>query len=271
MAHNYHLLNVNERADLCAMPRRPSQQSDYQTPPDTIRLNKYVASTGLCSRRKADELIAAGHIQVNDAVVLEMGYRLKAKDVVKYKGKVISPEVEKVYLLLNKPKNVVTTVSDERGRTTVLDIVDGAVEQRVYPVGRLDRMTTGLLLITNDGDLAKKLTHPSHEVRKVYHVILDEPVTDEHLKQILKGVTLEDGLVPVDSISHVEGKTKHEVGITIHSGKNRVIRRLFASLGYQVVKLDRTMFAGLTKKGLPRGNFRMLEKKEVIMLKHFTS
>lgn len=175
------------------------------------------------------------------------------------------------YILLNKPKNVVTTSNDERGRTTVLDILEGAVEQRVYPVGRLDRMTTGLLLITNDGDLAKKLTHPSHEVRKVYHVILDEPVTEAHMQQIRDGVTLEDGLVPVDNLSYVEGKSKHEVGITIHSGKNRVLRRLFASLGYEVVKLDRTMFAGLTKKRLPRGSFRMLEKKEIIMLKHFTS
>lgn len=244
------------------------KKENYQTPPDTVRLNKFVASAGICSRRKADEHIANGKVTVNGKVIREMGYRVKDKDVVTFDGKVIRPEEDLVYLLLNKPKNTITTMKDERGRRTVMDLVGKVCPQRIFPVGRLDRNTTGLLLFTNDGELAKRLAHPSYSVRKVYHVVLDKPITDAHLNEIRATLQLEDGPAPVDAVSHIEGKGREEVGIEIHIGRNRIVRRIFAHLGYHVDKLDRVIYASLNKKNLPRGRYRFLTKQEIIRLKH---
>lgn len=232
-----------------------------------IRLNKYIANAGVCSRREADDLIKSGAIKVNGKIVTELGYRISPEDRVQYGDESLSSEGKK-YLLLNKPKDYITTSNDPEGRKTVMELVKNACKERLYPVGRLDRATTGLLLMTNDGDLAKKLTHPSHQVKKVYQVTLDKNLKAVDLKKIAEGVTLEDGLAEVDEISYVgEGNAKNEVGVVLHSGKNRIVRRIFEHLGYEVVKLDRTYFAGLTKKDLPRGKFRFLTDKEVAMLK----
>jgi 23S rRNA pseudouridine2605 synthase len=230
-----------------------------------IRLNKYVANSGVCSRREADSLIEKGEIKVNGKVVTEMGVTVAASDKVEYKGKQLSPE-KKVYILLNKPKNTVTTSSDPQGRRTVLEIIRNACPERVYPVGRLDRNTTGLLILTNDGDLSKKLTHPSFETKKIYHAFLDHPMLPEHLKAIQAGIELEDGPIKPDSISYADEDDPTQVGIEIHSGRNRVVRRIFEHLGYEVEKLDRVFFAGLTKKNLPRGKWRFLDEKEVRFL-----
>ncbi|MEL6864967.1 MAG: pseudouridine synthase [Bacteroidota bacterium] len=235
-----------------------------------VRLNKYVAHCGIASRRKAGDLIVQGLVKVNGEVVREIGHRVQRGDVVQFKGKTIEPETQKVYILLNKPKNTVTTVSDDRGRTTVMDIIGDAVQERIYPVGRLDRATTGLLLLTNDGTLARKLSHPSEGVTKFYHVVLDQPVKQSHIRQIADGLMLEDGKAIVDKVDYVKDSDQMEVGVEIHMGKNRIVRRLFEHFGYQVKKLDRTYYAGLTKKDLPRGRFRHLTEREVIMLKHFT-
>lgn len=235
-----------------------------------MRLNKYVAHCGLCSRRQAATYIKAGKIKVNQAVQTEPGYQIQEGDVVTYKGKELKPESHLVYILMNKPKNVITTVSDERGRKTVMDIIGDKVSQRIFPVGRLDRATLGLLLLTNDGDLAQKLAHPSHRIKKFYHVILDEPLSQEHFEQIQAGFDLEDGAVKVDSIAYMKNAGKEEVGVEIHIGRNRIVRRIFEHFGYVVKKLDRTYYAGLTKKDVPRGHFRHLTKQEVIRLKHFT-
>jgi len=237
---------------------------------EDIRLNKYVAHCGICSRRKASEYIFDGLVKVNGAIVKEPGRRIAPTDEVQYDGAIIQPETSKIYVLLNKPKDAVTTASDERGRRTVYDLIGKDVPERIFSVGRLDRATTGLLLLTNDGDLAKKLSHPKHKVKKVYHVILDRPVSDAHIDKIAKGLTLEDGLAEVDGVSHVTGKDKTEVGIELHIGKNQIVRRIFEHFGYKVVKLDRVYFGGLTKKDLPRGRYRFLYEKEIIMLKHFT-
>ena len=233
------------------------------------RLNKYLANAGIASRRKADELIKQGFVMVNDKVVLEMGYRVQPNDEVKFKDKIVNRHVRKVYMLMNKPRNTITTTDDPQGRTTVMNIVENACEERVYPVGRLDRNTTGLLLLTNDGDLAKKLSHPSHKVKKIYHVTLDKDVSLKHLEEIEGGLNLEDGFAEVDGVSYVGGK-KNEIGIEIHIGKNRIVRRIFAHLGYEVFRLDRVYYAGLTKKDIPRGNYRFLKEQEVVLLKHFT-
>ena len=233
------------------------------------RLNKYVAHSGIAARRKCDEYIKAGLVKVNGKVILEPGHRVMEGDEVQYKNKVIRPIVNRIYILMNKPKNVITTLSDEKGRKTVMDILENKIKERIYPVGRLDRNTTGLLLLTNDGDLAKKLSHPSHKVKKIYHIELDDVVSDEHIKAIGDGLTLEDGFAPVDKVSHVKNKPKNHVGIEIHIGRNRIVRRIFESLGYTVVRLDRVYYGGLTKKDLPRGWFRPLDEKEIIMLKHF--
>jgi len=235
-----------------------------------MRLNKYVAHCGICSRRKAAEYIQQGLVTVNGQLVKEPGHRVMEGDQVSFKGEAIKPEVKQVYILMNKPRNAITTVSDERGRRTVMDLIGKAVDVRIFPVGRLDRETTGLLLLTNDGDLTKKLSHPSHEVEKFYHIILDKPVEGDHIQQIRAGITLEDGPVPVDSVDYIRGAGKEEVGIEIHIGRNRIVRRIFEHFGYIVKKLDRTYYAGLTKKNLPRGRFRHLSSKEVLMLKHFT-
>lgn len=239
-------------------------------PEEGIRLNKYIAHCGLASRRGAADLIKAGHVQVDGKAVTDIGYRVRPGEKVTYKGRHVTPATEKVYILLNKPKDYITTVRDERGRKTVMDLVQHKVDQRVYPVGRLDRMTTGLLLLTNDGDLAKKLSHPRYEVQKVYHVELDKNVKPSDLEILRKGITLDDGTIRVDAINYVYGKSHREVALELHSGKNRVIRRMFEKLDYRVRKLDRVYYAGLTKKDLPRGRCRPLTKREVIMLKHFS-
>lgn len=232
-----------------------------------IRLNKYIANAGICSRREADTFIVAGNVQINGKVINELGYRVKPTDEVKFDGKVISAE-KKEYILLNKPKGFITTTQDERGRKTVMELVANASNANIKPVGRLDRLTTGLLLFTNDGDLAKKLTHPSHGVRKIYHAILDKKLSLPDFHKIQDGITLEDGFIQVDEISFIENAPKNEIGIKIHSGKNRIVRRIFEHLGYQVEKLDRVAFAGLTKKDLPRGHWRHLTPQEVINLKN---
>lgn len=232
-----------------------------------IRLNRYIANAGICSRREADVFIAAGNVQVNGRIINEMGYKVQPNDEVRFDGRLISSE-KKAYVLLNKPKGFITTTSDEKGRRTVMDLVQNATTSRIVPVGRLDRATTGLLLLTNDGDLAKKLTHPSHQVRKIYHAILDRKLAYADLKKIEEGLTLEDGLIQVDEISYVEGAPKNEIGIKIHSGRNRIVRRIFEHLGYQVERLDRVVFAGLTKKDLPRGHWRHLTAQEVVNLKN---
>lgn len=228
-----------------------------------------MAHSGLCSRRKAADLVKAGQIKVNGKVEINPAYEVAKEDKVSHKGKRIVKERKLVYILMNKPKNVVTTTSDEKARKTVMDIVQSKVKQRIYPVGRLDRNTTGLLLLTNDGDLAKKLTHPSHGVKKRYHVVLNKVVSEKHLKAIKKGLNLEDGLALVDDIDWIINSDNSEVGIEIHIGKNRIVRRIFESLGYTVEKLDRVYYGGLTKKDLPRGWFRQLKAKEIVMLKHF--
>lgn len=235
-----------------------------------MRLNKYIAHSGICSRRKAGDLVKAGAVKVNGEVHINPAYEVQKEDTVEFKGKILKPARKMIYILMNKPKNVVTTTSDEKARRTVMDIIQPKVTERIYPVGRLDRMTTGLLLLTNDGDLAKKLTHPSYGVVKRYHVILNKVVTEQHLKAIKKGLHLEDGVAQVDDVDWIIGSDNDEVGIEIHMGKNRIVRRIFESLGYTIVRLDRVYYAGLTKKDLPRGWFRPLKLKEIIMLKHFT-
>ncbi len=236
---------------------------------EEMRLNKYLAHCGIASRRAADTLIMQGHVTVNGVVVQEMGYKVQEKDVVQFKGKAVKPVDKFVYYLLNKPRNILSTSNDEKGRRTVLDILEEKINERVYPVGRLDRNTTGLLLLTNDGELTKKLSHPRHKVPKVYHVSLNKNLNLKDLEKIRSGVTLEDGDIKADSLHYIEDMPKKEVQIEIHSGKNRVIRRIFEHLGYEVMKLDRTYYAGLTKKNLPRGRYRPLTKEEIRMLKHF--
>lgn len=251
---------------------KPSKESEKLPPPEIVgmRLNKYVAHCGICSRRQAAELVKGGKIIVNEAVEINPAYQIQEGDVVKYEDNIIQPEQRQVYILLNKPKGFVTTLSDEKGRKTVIDLVRSKATERIFPVGRLDLATTGLLLLTNDGDLAKKLTHPSHGVQKVYHVVLDKPVKLEHIEAIRKGLKLEDGVAVVDGVDYIRGADKNEVGIKIHIGKNRIVRRLFEHFGYTVRHLDRTWYAGLTKKDLGRGRSRFLKEKEIIMLKHFT-
>ena len=232
-----------------------------------VRLNKYISNAGVCSRREADNLIKAGAVTVNGKVVTEMGFKINPGDVVNYGGGVIKSE-RKVYLLLNKPKDYITTMDDERGRRTVMELIKGATKERLYPVGRLDRNTTGLLLFTNDGDLTKKLTHPKYEVKKIYQVTLDKNLRGEDFQQIVEGMELEDGPIKVDDIQFAgDSKSRRELGIEIHSGRNRIVRRIFEKLGYEVIKLDRVFFAGLTKKDLPKGRWRLLDEKEVGWLK----
>ncbi len=231
-----------------------------------VRLNKYLANAGICSRREADEFIAAGVVSVNGEVVTELGTKVLRTDVIKFHDQLVSAE-RKVYILLNKPKDCVTTSDDPQERKTVMDLVKGACAERIYPVGRLDRNTTGVLLLTNDGDLASKLTHPKYLKKKIYHVYCDKNVTKADLDQIAAGITLEDGEIHADAISYAHETDKKQVGIEIHSGKNRIVRRIFESLGYRVTKLDRVFFAGLTKKNLRRGDWRFLTEQEVNMLR----
>lgn len=246
-----------------------SQKPEYRSikhPDDGIRLNKYLANAGICSRREADKFIEAGLVEVNGEFVTALGTRIKPTDEVKYGGETISTQ-KPVYILLNKPKGYITTNADPQGRNTVLDLVYPGCQQRVFPVGRLDRQTTGLLMLTNDGDLAKKLTHPKRGIRKVYRVTLDKNLVSADLKKIADGIDLEDGKVLVDEISYLENEPKKVVGLEIHSGKNRIVRRIFEALGYTVVKLDRNTFGELTKKNLERGHWRYLTPKEVGFLK----
>lgn len=233
---------------------------------ETIRLNKYIANSGICSRREADELISQGLVEVNGKVITEMGYQVQKTDRVVFDGQGITPE-KPVYVLLNKPKGYISTTKDEKARKTVMDLVANASPYRLFPVGRLDRQTTGLILLTNDGHLTKKLTHPSFGVKKIYHVTLDRKLSVEDLHKIADGVRLEEGVAEVDSISFIEGKPKNEVGIELHIGWNRVVRRIFKKMGYEVEALDRVIFAGLTKKNIKRGHWRILTEMEVNNLK----
>ncbi len=230
-----------------------------------IRLNKYIANAGVCSRREADTFISTGLVTVNGKIVTELGVRVMPGDEVKFNDEKINPE-KKVYILLNKPKDYVTTLDDPEGRRTVMDLIKNACPERVYPVGRLDRNTTGLLLLTNDGELTKKLTHPSYNKKKLYHVEVDQPISKEHIERIAEGIELEDGPIVVDSISYVDN-LKTEVGIELHSGRNRIVRRIMEHFGYNVKRLDRVYFAGLTKLNLPRGRWRFLTDQEIIRLK----
>ncbi len=247
--------------------REPVEYKDLFTDPnEPIRLNKFLANAGICSRREADEFITAGVVSVNGDVVTELGTKIKRSDAVMFHDKPVSIE-RKIYVLLNKPKDTVTTSDDPQGRHTVMDLVKGACQERIYPVGRLDRNTTGVLLLTNDGDLASKLTHPKFLKKKVYHVRLDKDLTTADMDQIASGIQLDDGEIHADAISYADEFKKDEVGIEIHSGKNRIVRRIFESLGYKVVRLDRVLFAGLTKKGLRRGEWRYLTEQEVNFLR----
>ena len=247
--------------------KKQIEYKDILTDPnEPIRLNKFLANAGICSRREADEFIAAGVVSVNGEIVTELGTKIKRTDEVKFHDQPVSVE-RKVYVLLNKPKDCVTTSDDPQERKTVMHCVKDACKERIYPVGRLDRNTTGVLLLTNDGDLASKLTHPKFLKKKIYHVYCDKNVTKADLDQIAAGITLEDGEIHADAISYASETDKKQVGIEIHSGKNRIVRRIFESLGYKVIKLDRVYFAGLTKKGLKRGDWRYLTEQEVNFLR----
>lgn len=236
---------------------------------DLMPLNKFIAHAGICGRREAAELVKKGLVKVNAETVIEPGYKVSAKDEVSVNGKKIFPAKNLVYILLNKPKDYITTTDDPQGRKTVLDLISRATTERVYPVGRLDRNTSGVLLFTNDGELAQKLTHPSNEIKKVYHVTLNKPLDKKDFDQVLKGVALEDGLAKVDALAYADIKDKTQIGVEIHSGRNRIVRRIFEHLKYDVKNLDRVIFAGLTKKNIERGKWRFLSEKEVRDLKHF--
>ena len=247
-------------------PKRIEYEQPVPDPNEEIRLNKYMSNAGLCSRREADEFIQQGLVKVNGQVVTELGTKITAKDVVEYDEKVVTLE-SKCYILLNKPKDCVTTSDDPNGRLTVMDLVKGACNERIYPVGRLDRNTTGVLLLTNDGDLASKLTHPKYVKKKIYHVWCDKDIAEDDMQRIADGIELEDGPIHADAISYATETDRNQAGIEIHSGRNRIVRRIFESLGYHVTKLDRVYFAGLTKKNLPRGRWRYLTQEEVNYLK----
>lgn len=248
-------------------PGKQVEKKDNGDNSNLTRLNKYIANAGICSRREADKLIENGEIKVNGNVVTQQGTKVAPGDKVTFKGKVLVGEQLR-YVLLNKPKGYITTSDDPHDRKTVLQLVEKACKERVYPVGRLDRNTTGLLLITNDGELTKRLTHPSHGVKKLYHVTLNKPISKNDILKVMAGLELEDGPIKPDLIERVaDDTTKQQLGIELHSGKNRIVRRMFEHIGYEVVKLDRVMFAGLTKKDLPRGKWRMLDQKEISFLK----
>ena len=247
-------------------PKRIEYEMPAIDPTAQVRLNKFMANAGVCSRREADELIQQGQVLVNGTPVTELGTKITATDTVEYQGKVVTLE-SKCYILLNKPKDCVTTKDDPNGRLTVMDLVKNACTERIYPVGRLDRNTTGVLLLTNDGELASKLTHPKYVKKKIYHVWVDKPISEDDMQHIADGVELEDGEIHADAISYVSETDKKQAGIEIHSGRNRVVRRIFEALGYHVTKLDRVYFAGLTKKNLPRGRWRYLTQEEVNYLK----
>ncbi|CAL2088560.1 pseudouridine synthase [Tenacibaculum sp. 190524A02b] len=242
--------------------RKPKPSTSKKTENTGVRLNKFIANSGICSRREADTYIEHGSVTVNGKLVTEMGYKVQPTDEVRFDGTTISME-QKRYVLMNKPKNYITTMEDDRGRRTVMDLIQNATKERIYPVGRLDRNTTGLLLFTNDGELAKKLTHPKHNVRKLYHASLDKKLTLADLEKLRGDVIIEGRKVFIDAVSYVEGEKKTEVGIEIHSGRNRIVRKIFEHFGYHVIKLDRVIFAGLTKRNLPRGRWRELTQQEI--------
>lgn len=242
--------------------RRSTQKRAADT---EMRLNRFIANAGICSRRDADKYISAGLVTVNGKVVSELGVKVKTTDDVRFDGRRLIPE-KKVYLVLNKPKDYVTTTDDPYAEHMVIDLVKNACPERIYPVGRLDKSTTGVLLFTNDGELSDKLTHPSHRVKKIYQVSLDKPLTKNDMLRIAEGIELEDGLIAADAINYVEGN-KSEIGLEIHSGRNRIVRRIFEHLGYRVKRLDRVFFAGITKKNVSRGKWRFLSEKEVQFLK----
>lgn len=242
-------------------------KADYN-PDAKLPLNKFIARCGVCSRRDAVELIKSGKITVNKEVLTEPGYKVQEQDVVRMDGKIIRMQTGFVYVLLNKPKGYITTLDDPKGRRIVSDLYEDEIKERIFPVGRLDRNTTGLLLMTNDGDLANQLAHPKYRIKKIYQVKLNKAVSKDHLNQIINGLELEDGIADVDAVSYLD--SKDEIGIEIHSGKNRIVRRIFEHLGYEVEKLDRVLYAGLTKKNLPKGKWRLLTKQEVINLKHLS-
>nr|WP_198912952.1 pseudouridine synthase [Tenacibaculum finnmarkense] len=246
--------------------RKPAPEQVCKDDTAGIRLNKYISNSGICSRREADTYIEHGSVFVNGNLMTQMGYKVQPTDEVRFDGTLISIE-KKRYILLNKPKNYITTMEDERGRKTVMELVDNATKERIYPVGRLDRNTTGLLLFTNDGELAKKLTHPKHNVRKLYHASLDKKLSISDLDKLRSDVVIEGKKVFIDAVSYVEGERKTEVGIEIHSGRNRIVRKIFENFGYAVTKLDRVIFAGMTKRNLPRGRWRELTEQEVNTLK----
>ncbi len=252
---------TNSRDKVVRGSKKPATQDSV-----AIRLNRLIANSGVCSRRDADEYIRDGHVTVNGKVVTDMGVKVSLSDDVRFKNKRLSAE-RKVYIVMNKPKDYVTTVEDPHADKTVLDLLGNAVPERVYPVGRLDKSTTGILILTNDGELAGKLTHPKYKRRKIYHVFLDKPVTKNDLVKLAEGVELEDATVAADAVSFADPEDKTQIGIELHSGQNRVVRRMFETLGYRVRKLDRVYFAGLTKKNLPRGKWRFLTEKEIGMLK----
>ncbi len=243
------------------------EEEDVQEANTQMPLNKYIAHSGECSRREAADMVKQGKVKVNGELALDPGYRVQDTDLVTISGKKLTPRKALVYILLNKPKGFITTNDDPQGRKTVMDLVANSGEERIYPVGRLDRDTTGLLLMTNDGALTQKLSHPSYDIKKVYHVTLDKPMTKADFEKVVAGVELEDGKAIVDEIAYLEAK--NEIGLEIHSGRNRIVRRIFESLGYVVEKLDRVMYAGLTKKNLPRSKWRYLSEREIVLLKHF--
>lgn len=255
-----------------------SQESGVRNKPETgnqqqvtglMPLNKFIAHSGICSRRDAAEMVKLEKVKVNGQLITEPGHKVSANDDVRVNGKKIFPAKNLIYILLNKPKDYITTTDDPQGRKTVLDLIGRATQERIYPVGRLDRNTSGVLLLTNDGELSQQLTHPSHEVKKVYHITLNRPLEKKDFDQILKGVNLEDGIAKVDVMAYADSKDKTQIGLEIHSGRNRIVRRIFEHLGYDVKNLDRVMFAGLTKKNIERGKWRFLTEKEVRELKYF--
>ena len=260
--------DTTEKKSVMRSRNKPAEGASKTKDDGTIRLNRYIANAGICSRRKADELIEAGVVSVNGEVVSELGAKIDPiKDVIRYNGETLKRE-KMIYVLLNKPKDYITTTDDPQERRTVMQLVEKASRERIYPVGRLDRNTTGLLLMTNDGELADKLSHPRNSITKIYNVELDKTLTQGDLNKISYGLELEDGLIKPDAVTYVQGGSKREIGIQIHSGKNRIVRRIFEHLGYEVVKLDRVIYGNLTKKDLTRGRWRYLEEKEVIQLKH---
>ena len=266
-AQNSPTSNANKNRVKKTSPSMAKVNSSPDASFEQMPLNKYIAHSGVSGRREAASIVKAGQVTVNGDIVLEPGYKVKYKDVVRLKGKVLQRQVTPVYILLNKPKDFICTASDPEGRKTVLDIVKNATTSRVFPVGRLDRNTTGVLLLTNDGDLSQKLTHPSYEIKKIYEVTLDKPVSKADMETIAAGIELEDGFIAADAVSYLSNTSKNVIGIEIHSGRNRIVRRIFEYLGYDVRQLDRVMFAGLTKKNVDRGKWRFLSEKEVRLLK----